>query len=316
MNQILSVEMPKKNTKKRHYNNSSQKTSIKSIVIFFSVVLIIFGIAMIGIGLFSKNNKNEQPAVIPAIPDAEIPRIDVVQNASESVLEVDVSAQSEISKIEYWWNEGNMKEIELDGRNSKTFSIPIPEGSNTVNILVTDSNGKTETFQNSYTGEEQAKVNLEFNTVTNTLKIICEEEKTIKSISYNYDEEEIQTKDINNVRAEIEIPIKQGEHSLTVKVIYEDGTTKGKTEKIYFPKIENLRGPEDRSYAIFSASDVRKISRVLITFNGEELPEDTPNSETYEKTLQSKEGLNELSVTVYNTDGVYITAKTKWTKTN
>ena len=51
MNQILSVEMPRKGATSKSRN--SNKVSTKSVITFFCIVLIILGIALIGIAVFS-----------------------------------------------------------------------------------------------------------------------------------------------------------------------------------------------------------------------------------------------------------------------
>ena len=53
-----------------------------------------------------------------------------------------------------------------------------------------------------------------------------------------------------------------------------------------------------------------------MNFNGQDLPEENPNSTTFLKTLQSINGDNRLILTVYNSDGVTTTTRTRWLKSN
>ena len=49
MNQILSVEMPKRGNNKN--NKINKKANTKSVIIFFSIALILFGITIIKVTL-------------------------------------------------------------------------------------------------------------------------------------------------------------------------------------------------------------------------------------------------------------------------
>lgn len=313
MNQILSVEMPKKNNKTYRKNNGNGKASTKSVIIFFCMILLIFGIAMIGLGVYSKLKDNTEEKPVPT-SETDKPRIDISQNASE--LDIEVTAKSEISKVEYKWNDGELIEENGNGTDEFNISVKIPSGENTFTIKATDINGIENQYSNSYVGPENAEpnANLSFISATNKLKIICEEEQIITSIKYHYDNEDEKTTQVNNTKAEIEIPIKQGKHTLTVNVQYEDGTEKETSKKVYFPIVERVKVSQDMSSFIINASDERKITKVEINFNGEDLPVEQVNSETFEKTLQLKDGENRLILTVYNSDGVSITTRTRWEK--
>ena len=109
MNQILSVEMPKKKARKKISGGQGNKASTKSVVIFFSVVLIIFGIGLIGVSIYSMLGKNNQVA---SKTQNNLPRIDVTQNATE--LEIEISCDSQISSIEYNWEGKETKQVKVE----------------------------------------------------------------------------------------------------------------------------------------------------------------------------------------------------------
>ena len=321
MNQILSVEMPQKHEKKR---KEPKKASTKSILIFFSIVLVIFGVLLIGFAIFKNmnsksENQNEniiddnQPSVVS---DNTIkPKIEMFQK--ETTVEIEVSGEKEISQIQYSWNDGELNEQATNGSNKISFELIVPEGLNSLKVIAKDIDGGTEELVNSsLVGKPQpvddSQINLKLNPDTNKLYIICQGSKIINTLSYNYDEEEPKSKTINDTSAEVEIPINQGAHNLTIKAIYEDGTTKEEKQKVFFPLIEKVTFINNGEYAVIKASDERGISRVTINFNGEDLPEETPNSITFEKQILSVKGENRLIVTVYNKDGVSSIRKTYW----
>ncbi len=310
MNQILSVEMPpKKSTKKTGYN----KASIKSIIIFFSAVLIIFGVTLIGISVLSmldsKNNNNTTIAT-------NSPRIDVTQNATE--LEIEILCTSEISNIEYNWENREVEKVDANGRNDINLKVDIPSGTNIFKIKVTDIDGRTSEYSKEYIGAKEPNVTLivDPNNINNIIVAKCEESQIIKYMSYYYDDEQEKRVEINNASGTIEINAKEGEHNLTIKVGYEDGTV-GKISKIVYAPVLQIgtNGGLNYSKFIINASDTRGIDKVIINFNGKETVEQV-GSESYSKEValqQGQPGTNKLIVTIYNKEGMRIT-KRIWDK--
>ena len=302
MNQILSVEMPKTN-KRTTRTYGSGKASTKSVIIFFSSLLLILGIAMSLLGVFAMFNNKDQKV----IGSGEKPAIDISQNAS--TLDIDILAKNEISKVQYRWNNGEFENVSAVGTNSLEFTADIPSGTNTFEIEVTDIKGLTNTYTHQYIGEEALEALLEFGDNTNTVKVVCKGENVITNIVYYYDDEQEQKQEINNsTTAEIEVPVNQGEHTLTIRAEYEDGTTKKISKKIYCPVVERVQLSDDGNSFILKASDVSGISKVKINFNGQESEEEV-NSENFEKVLQLQQGENRLILTVYNSEKISITTK-------
>ena len=307
MNQILSVELPKKRTNtKRGQNN---KASTKSVVTFFCIVLILFALALIGISLFSifkLNNSNDDSKTV------NIPRIDVSQNATE--LEVEIACSSEISKIEYNWEEKETETVNGNGRNNMSLSIDVPSGNNMFNITVTDIDGRTNSYSKEYTGAKAPNITV-FDPSQEYNKIIvkCEENQIIKYMSYYYDEEQEKTETINNTTGLIKIDSRQGEHLLTIKVGYEDGTVGKKSEKVYASNVAVETNGIGNNYTKFivKASDPRTIEKVKLIFNGVETIEEV-NQNEYTKEIELKPGepgSNRLEVVVYNKDKMVISKR-------
>ena len=305
MNQILSVEMPKKRAKAKS-SGQSNKASTKSVITFFCIVLIILGISLIGLALFSMLGNKNQPNIMPS----DLPRIDVTQNATE--LEIEITCASKISKIEYNWEGKETKSILGDGKDSMDLKIDIPEGTNIFTIKVIDSEGRTNEYTNEYVGAKEPNITtFNPNEKTNKIIITCEENQIIKFMSHYYDEEEEEKVEINNTVGTIEINTLQGEHDLTIKVGYEDGTVGKISKKVYVPTIDVYTNGAGTNYTkfIIKASDSKIIEKVQIKFNGEEIEEQV-NQETYTKELDlrpGEPGSNELIIKVYNKNGMSFT---------
>lgn len=314
MNQILSLEMPKKRAR-INTTNQHEKANIKSVIIVFSTVLIIFGIALIGMALYSIFSNKDTSSTGNIQED--LPRINVTQSATE--LEIEVTSESEIENVQYFWEEKEPQEINESGKKTINFKTDIPSGNNILTIKTTDVSGRTNVFSKEYTGAKEPnitnfepKFDLNFGERNhNKIVITCEETQNIKFISYNYDDKEDITKKINDTKGTIEIEAPEGKHKLTVKVGYEDGTV-GKTSKnVFFPSIDIKTNGTNTNYTkfIIEASDIKTIEKVVINFNGIESVEQV-NQDVYTKELDLKPGApgsNKLIIRVYNKDGMSIT---------
>lgn len=316
MNQILSVEL-RKNNKKRN------KADIKSVVIFFAIFLIIFGLLTVSIGMYSivkKEDKNQASDNNSQLSDSI--KIDVSQNASS--LEIEVLAQTSITSLQYSWNGETANSLSVDGSSNITTEIDVPSGTNSLKVVAQDANGNTKEFEKEYVGVVIEEPNIiEFKEAYNNevfkdqLEIKISEETNIKSISYYYDEEEPKTENVNSKEVTFNIDIETGEHKLTIEEIDENGNKKVVTKTIYIPDA-NVFVKNDYSEAKIVAKGEEDsdgiISKIHINFNDEESDINNINSATFEKNLKSKAGENRLIIEVYNNSGLKITKRIKWKK--
>ena len=320
MNQILSVEMPQKRSKNR--NRGSNKKMMPTIL---CIILIMFGIALIGVGGYSMfaggdTEANNDDETTNSVANSEDPRIDITQNGD--TIDVEISSSYNISKVEYHWNSRDPEETEYSDSIQKNIklNIKIPstnDGKATFYITATDENEHYTYYTNNYPGPIAPKVIVD-GMEDGKLAVKCEEDKMVKSLVYYYDNDTTQAKtiDINNTNAKVQIELVQGKHDLTIKLKYEDGDEREITNDIFVPIIERVKVSQDLSSFIIKASDKCKIEKVRMNFNGTDLPEETVDSETFEKTLKLESGDNRLILTVENSNGISFTTRTRYIKNN
>lgn len=304
MNQILSVEMPNNKRKK-----GNKKASIKSVVIFFCIMLFIFGMSIISVGIFMQIQNGQVDTKKANIEEKENkPKIEIIQDVS--TLNITVSSESEISKIIYKWN--NEEETQVNGNNEKdlTLNIDIPLGNNILSITAIDINGKEQSFEKTYTGVEQYKPTIELGQEANTIKIRCDSNSTIDYISYSFDDEEMQTVRVEDISAEIPINAIEGEHTLAIEVVNQEGGKYTDKKSIYIPIATIVTDGEN---FIINAEDTRGITKVKINFNGEENEVEVSDTK-YTNSIKLQEGENRISLVVYNSDGLSITKRVKYQK--
>lgn len=299
MNQILSVEMSK---------DKPKKSNIKSIIIFFSIVLIIFAIIIAIVGVFLLEKKQKEQPQNTVITGTQ-PNINV-EIQSDSKLNIIVTHDKEISNVSYNWNDEDPVEQINIGQSNYELEVDIPSGTNTLNISVTDINGVTQTYSNEYSGS-----NIMLEQVEDKIKITVQDEKTIAYLSYSWDDDQNKQLTINNTKAEQLIDAVEGEHTLKIIVEYADGTKTTKTQLIKGDLKPEIKVTTDRINFIINASDDEGLTKMTMNLNGNDLDEIIINNEkNYTTSVPLQDGENKLIVTVYNVNDVSNVQRIRWIK--
>ena len=306
MNQILSVEMPK--NRPGSYKKSN-KSDIKTIIIFFCVILILFAIivAVIGFNILNKEEKapNESNTVITGTePDINI------EILSEEKLKIIVSHDKQISSIVYNWNDGDKIEQTDIGEETKEIEVEIPAGTNTLNVSVTDINGVVKNHNSQYTGTEIIEgPRLVLENDNGNIKISAQSNVEIAYISYNWDGEEEKQIQINDVKTEQIIEVPEGEHTLNVVLVDMNGgetTDAIKTKGDLKPTLDIKRDANNTNIYINATDDEGLLKMTIQDFNTGKIDEYEISGTEYYKAIPLKEGENKLIITVYNINEIKI----------
>lgn len=303
MNQILSTSMPMENKKKDKKNKKSrQPIAIGSILKFFGMVILIFGVFIIGIGGYAiyKNQIVQQQNVEPTI---------AIENKTDTVILLKVTHEKKIAKVEYGWNEEDMEVI--DGKNGQYIEqeINIPSGINTLHVKVQDEEGKEKIFEKQY----EIESNINFEVAGNKIKITCEAEKTISYMTYKWDEEEETKIEINDTKIEQEIDAIKGLHTLTVVAVDEDNNKDTKSQKINGVSKPELiiDVDEEVKHFVIKTSDDEQLQRIEIRLNQDDSQKYLLNLEDknlkeleYVLPIELQSGENIIEVKVYNSNNV------------
>ena len=315
MNQILSVEDTKKKNKKAKKEKmprNSGPIAIESILKFFAIAILIFGIFMIGSGSYSMytNSQEDTANVKPTIQVEE----------SETEITLRVSHSRALSKVTYKWNNDEEVEIQASGKREVSQTIEIPTGENTLTIYAQDENGQETTYQKSYTLE--GDITIDFALDGNNIKVTASGKNELSYMTYRWDEEEEQRVDINNTEIEQSIEIPEGQHTLTVIVVDVNNTTQTKTQEIKGVTKPHLEVTADGTENfLIKASDNEGIKRVEFIVNETDkyainLDEvySIEDRKEFEYRYPLQDGENKLEVTVYNESGVSNTVKVRFNK--
>lgn len=303
MNQILSTSMPMDNKKKKGKKVNTNPIAISSILKFFAIAMLIFGMFTIGTGAYAvfKNQSDQQEQNLePSIS---------IENKDEETILLKVVHKKNIAKLEYRWNDEESTVV--NGNNGKYIEkqIKVPSGKNTLHVLVVDEDGKEIPYEKQY--ERESKINFEVS--GNKIKITYEGDKKVSYMTYRWDEEEEKTIQINDTKIDQEIDAIKGLHALTVIVVDEDNNTDTKVQKINGvskPKI-TVAVDDAKQHFVIKASDDEKITTIVFRLNQDDnqyytlnIADMNYNDIQYVLPMELQSGENTIEVTIKNASGV------------
>ena len=321
MNQILSVEppQPKKQKEKKQkvnnsYNsyNSSGPIEIDKIARFFAIVLIVFGIIMVGSGSYSmyKGSQVGNTQVKPTIHVEEI---------SETQLNLQITHNSPLRRVTYNWNSEEQVELDASGKRSVEQTIEIPTGENTLNIYAVDQQGKETNLSRIYT--RQGDIVINFEVEGSNLKVTANGINQLSYMTYRWDENEEQRIDINNISTEQLIEIPMGQHTLTVSVVDVNNVAETKEQEVKGVTKPTVEITTDGSANfVIRASDDEGLTRIEVTIDEDENQKYLINLEEVYPSVDDRkqfeysmfplhDGENKIEVTAYNESGVSETSR-------
>lgn len=308
LNQILSVDNSKKEKVKRNRTRNKGPIEINSILKFFSIAILIFGIFMIGSGSYSmykestKKIENTKPVIY-------------VEQTTEAEVLLKVTHDKALSKITYAWNEEEKTEVPCSGKKEIEARIEIPTGTNTLTVYASDVNGQEIEYKKLYTIEGSININIE--PEGSKLKITANGKNQLLYMTYRWDEEEETKVDINDNEIEEIIEIPKGLHTLTIIVVDENNKTETKEQEVKGVTKPKLEVTRDLNNFIIKASDEQGLTRVEFIINETEkyrldltkAYESVEDRKEFEYAYPLHDGENKLEVTVYNESDVSETFK-------
>lgn len=312
MNQILVTEKKKKNKKA-----SRGPIEIKGIVRFFAVFIMLFGIVLASEGSYALYKEIDESK-----PE-NIPNLSLTRDGDTIILQVEHN--TEISKINYRWNDGEENSIP-EGTTYVEEEILLPDGNNVLNITVVDMKNREYQFVKEYNleGVDITKPNVEVTQTaegTANISIVASDETAIKEMTYKInDEQEIVIQATEEGQKEIkqDITLPEGQNTLTV--VAKDATDNTTTyEKQIIvsskPTIEIVS--QEGNILTLKISDKYGLKDVIVNLNGRVYEsrniDQNPNinkNEIYVP-LELQSGNNVLSIEVLNVNGLEGTASTQ-----
>lgn len=301
MNQILSIENKKKQKTKKI--RTRRPIEIKGIIMFFAVIIMVFGLTLAGQGSYAlyKNMDDRKPENIPYIKIGRVNDKAIVQ----------VNSNIEISKIVYSWNNGEESAIPIGSTNARE-EITLLGYDSVLNLTTEDINGKRVKYQKQYilTGVDITKPSIEIETKdgNDKMKIIARDETEISYMSYQWEDGEpviINANQQGQTEITTEVPLVVG--SKKIKIIAKD--TNENIEEIEKEIVTSTAKPKitlrrNKQKISIEVEDKDGIASITANLNGEEHKlTDINRKKVKVGYLYLREGNNTISVEITNVNG-------------
>ena len=296
MNQILYMSSNKK---------KGGPLEIKTIFRIFAILCIVFGCMLVGQASFSMISKSNSGGTIPLV---EI-------NRQGNDLIVKVKHDKIIDKISYSWNKTQENILLGKGRMELEEIISLPQGNNNLSLKVTDIEGKTVSYSETYQYIEGDTINPEIELLVegSKVKIVAKDETELDYMIYywnNEDETKVETREDSKKQIEEKIDILKGENTLTIVAVDKAGNEAIKEQIFKGVKKPVITLARDGNDLIVKVTDEEGIQKVEYTLNGVYYSTDPSNTGNplNMKELEFRQplasGENKITITAYNINGL------------
>ena len=226
------------------------KLAINKSVKMFASIILIFGIAMISMGVYGKIT--EKPKQIDQ-------QLEIRETKQGSKVTLKIKSGKTVRLVSYKWNEGESTAIQGNNKLNIEQIITIPQGNNILKITVTDYYGNERDYQKQYIKKSNDSQNPEIaiiqdETDKRKIKITVKDDTQLTYMTYEWDKyREIST---------------NGSSTQNLEII-----SKGKQEKIVFEK-----GKKEHTFSL----DIPAGNNILII----EVADGEENVETIKKAIK------------------------------
>ena len=307
MNQILLTEdmNSKGNKKQKDYLGGANKTaSTKSIVMFFAVAIMIFGIALSGSGAYAfiQNVQEQKNKSVPVVA------FERYGNSLKLMIKNDIGIKS----IKYAWNNSDYTAISGNNKTELETTINIIPGMNKLNLTVIDFKGDSTDYIKNYE-QETEDTTKPIITVSNEdprIKIVVTDDTEIDHIVYKYGNNDEVT-----LKASTENPTKLEAYIDNVSAeqvtLYIEAVDKAQNYATFEQQVKGATKPTisvtpdlaDPSYLIIKVTDNEGLRTVVFYINDQEYKTDPNialNTKNFEYKQKVEKGQTNIKVHAYN----------------
>ena len=292
MNQILYVGD----------NKNNGPVAVKSVIKFFAIVIIIFGIILIGEGTYSMYKG------IVANSGNNIPT--VYMNRVNDTVVIKAENNIERAKLIYSWNKGE-ETVLLPNNKDVEEVVLLPNENSILNVTIVDIKGKETKFMQQWNieGIDIKKPEMEIATDDSSRKItiIARDETQIDYLIYKWNNEaetRVNGTERNKLEIQKTIDMKLGENKLTVTAVDKNGNTNTLEKTIIISSKPTIAVKQSNSKIHIVINDEVSIKTVSININGQVYAGEYEAKKQLKLNVPLKQGNNTVSITVTNESGL------------
>ncbi len=304
MNQILSINN-EQNKKKRNNikneekvkrepslnsikraNTASNKADLSKVVRIFCILIILFGIVLIGQSTYALISNREK----------QKDEVTVSEEQMGKETKITVETNYPIESFSFRWNDGEWSTVPGDGTVLFETIIQIPNGNNILNMTVTDYYGTEHKLHNKqyiYESSDITKPVIDVRPNGPKISITATDDIEMAYITYSWNGEEATRVDANKndkLKIQVDADVPEGQNKLTVVAADKEGNRETTTESIVGDIKPTFTASLDGQNLIISASDDQGLSKISVTVD----------DQTIEQTLNQKEVTASLPLTPGN----------------
>ena len=292
MNQILYVGD----------NKNNGPVAVKSVIKFFAIVIIIFGIILIGEGTYSMYKG------IVANSGNNIPT--VYMNRVNDTVVIKAENNIEIAKLIYSWNKGE-ETVLLPNNKDVEEVVLLPNENSILNVTIVDIKGKETKFMQQWNIEgidiKKQEMEIETDDSSRKITIIARDETQIDYLIYKWNNEaetRVNGTERNKLEIQKTIDMKLGENKLTVTAVDKNGNTNTLEKTIIISSKPTIAVKQSNSKIHIVINDEVSIKTVSININGQVYAGEYEAKKQLKLNVPLKQGNNTVSITVTNESGL------------
>ncbi len=315
MNQILMIENKKKKKEKKPkmHRTSTGPIEIKNIIRFFAIVIIIFGLTIIGHSSYaiyreSKGNNTEDLA-------------EISMSRINDTLIVNVSSVYTIDYFKYYWQDSEITSIPEENTEFQE-EIVLPSENNVLTIILEDETGRAVTYTKEVIldGIDIAKPAIDISKQETSIRITATDETAIEYMIYKIDNgQEVRIDKNNEGDTTIEYAltgIERGEHTIYVTAVDSSGNTETTESNVIVssdrPTLKNLRVDQETGKIIIEAADTDGLKSIEVNLNGRKYTINDINKTEATFGLDLINGTNTISIKITNVNGLTAEGSTEF----
>lgn len=295
MNQILMT----------NEKNGAQKESVKPVIKFFILVIIVFALVLVGQGGYNLyKSMNENVEYIKPVLSYEV---------NGTAINLKIVGETGINKIEYAWNDSNKTVLKANGKNDVDIELEIPQGENELKITVIDVQGNNTSFVQKgiaftdATDIVKPKISIVKSESKGKINIIVTDETELALVSYQWEgEEAVEVELTEETKKEItkEIGVQKGTKKLIVTATDKTGNKETMTMNIVGSNGPQIKVTLSDGNFVVKVTDENIISKIEYTHNEKVYTvENIPQGATeFEFKVKLEEGANYLKINAYEND--------------
>ncbi len=298
MNQILMTD-----NKKGGANHE-----LKPVIKFFAIVIILVALIIGGGATYNVYNSFGK--------DDSFPKPTVSMQKDGSKVNVTVTGEIEINKIEYYWNDGSKSTLNGNARKKVDFELDIPQGDNSLNMTVIDIKGNKTDFSKVGLKFDEAEESLKptISLVTNEIgKIVVTvtDENALDYMTYQWeDQDEVKvmanSEEPKTITQNVEV--QKGTKKLTIKAYNKAGKKQEITKTIVGSSGSEIKATIENNQFVVKVIDEVGLTKITYVHTYDGVPhevtiDDIPeNTKEYEFKVDLKQGDNFIKVNAFNKD--------------